>query len=184
MRAKRKYIIVILICSAVAIFLLNSDLRFLIWSSGNIFIDPQRAYAREFNEYKDDFQIIGDVVKGLENEMRGGEFDYALLEHGADGVYLLNANNSERIALSDAQRDSLSRIIEAFGHGELQLIHFGENRISFVTSDDFAVVYSFDNKKPEYVRDKSQEKNYYYYTKKLRDNWYAITGTSKDGMPF
>ena len=115
----------------------------------------------DFDEYKNDFQIVADFAKDyFESEDFDMDEDYKIcyLVPKYDKIsssYYFWSSADEEIELPDDVEKSLYTLdTEAFKDKDARMDHirYNEGRITFCTNNgQYAVVYSFDDKKPAFV---------------------------------
>ena len=121
-------------------------------------------YAVDFKENEDEFNCVKDYVLQY---YEGAIEEYISIEH-EDGKCNLqySFNTPEEVT------EALECIVEAFDpDAPLELIRFGENRLTFDTMRGYALVWSPDEK-PTWLS--SPEEDREISVKKAGDGWYHI----------
>jgi hypothetical protein len=128
----------------------------------------------DFDECFDAFNDIAEIALEY-NEEHKREDSYLAVNIYKPCIY--ESENFETIETGEAVEKELASIIAAFEekHHEIDRIEVDDNSVFFsIDIGTFAVVYSPDGKKPEYIAG-LQDRNYSFYTRKVRDKWYFVT---------
>ena len=129
-----------------------------------IFYTSKWEYAANFEEYEDEFNCVKDYVLYY---YEGAIEEYVSIEH-EDGKYNLQYSFNTPEEVSEA----LECIVEAFDpDAPLELIRFGENRLTFDTMRGYALVWSPDEK-PTWLSSPDEDRE--ISVKKAGDGWYHI----------
>jgi hypothetical protein len=167
------------IASLILVF--NKHVRFVVRESlfPTIFTDYKRSSVEDFEAYKKDYDKIKDVCMKYYESMKIREDNsYMINTDDLGDRYMYDIERKKKISLSKSEQGSLNRVYESFGYDYLKMIYFDENRITFRGEDDFAIVYSFDDKKPKFFIKSDKPEDNYNYIRKLDDHWYSIANTT------
>ncbi|MDO4317916.1 MAG: hypothetical protein Q4C48_06855 [Lachnospiraceae bacterium] len=128
------------------------------------FYTSKWKYAVDFKENEDEFNCVKDYVLQY---YEGAIEEYISIEH-KDGKCNLQYSFNTPEAVSEA----LECVVEAFDpDASLELIRFGENRLTFDTMCGYALVWSPDEK-PTWLFSPDEDRE--ISVKKAGDGWYHI----------
>jgi hypothetical protein len=185
MRKKKNKIAGIALLTLISIFTLiliaDSDIRFVIRETffPTSIMSYKRSSVEDFAAYKEDYIAFKDFCMKYHNTLKRKEKNYLIINYFDGGRSMSNAQEQLVVALSNSEQNNLMDINESFGDDFLKLIYFNENNITFKGEDDFAIVFSFNDKKPNFLMPGEDVEKYYYYIHKLGDHWYTITRSTK-----
>ena len=179
---KSKWVIIVilaLIMISILTLIMDRNIRFVVRETffPTSFLSYKRASVEDFISYKEDFFTIKNVCLNYYDSMKDTKRNYFMVNYDGSKEYMFHVYKKQKVSLSKHEQRSLNRVNESFGYDYLNMIYFDENRITFRGEDDFAIVYSFDNKKPKFLKKGEDPRDYYYHVRKLDDHWYAITST-------
>ncbi|MCL2655292.1 MAG: hypothetical protein FWD65_06310 [Coriobacteriia bacterium] len=175
---KKKLLIIGLIFAVIfaglAVYAVESGL----WANRALFLMPRyRTYVSNFDQYSKDFQVLADFAL-KESKEHNYPKDAFIGVDRSDGLKLAYSENLEFIPLSDQVQKSLERVNQSFSDagGEFDTIRFSKNEVLFyINNDYYVVVYALDGFKPG-VPPEDRDANLTYQIKRLKGNWWSITG--------
>lgn len=130
-----------------------------------------------FDEYHKDLLTVADFCR---NFFETREYDtkercYITYKRGYKDRKCSLIYDTEEIPLSDEVQKAAERINEVFDDPDafLETIDYDDGRISFQTfNGQYALVYSFDDKKPTFLLYPEEEEK--IYVKKIEKYWYNV----------
>jgi hypothetical protein len=132
----------------------------------------------DFNECFDAFNDIAEIALEYDKEHKGKDYSLYFNTPTKPEIYeSIDVGSFKSIEISDKDKDGLRRIMQAFErkYAVLDRIKIDNGFVFFrIEVGTFAVVYSPDGKMPEYIAG-LQDRNYSFYTRKVRDKWYFVT---------
>ena len=183
MRRKRSKLVIVIVLTLISIFTLtlivDKDIRFVIRETffPTSILSYKRASVEDFHSYKKDYIDLKDFCMKYHDYLSRKEKNYLIVDYFDGGKSMSNAYEQLAVSLNENEQQYIMNVNESFGDDFLKLIYFNEYSITFRGDDDFAIVYSFDDKKPKFLKPGEDPKDYYYYVRKLDDHWYSITST-------
>jgi hypothetical protein len=141
----------------------------------------KRSYMsdEDFNEYQSDFQAIAEFAMNYE-DVHGKSREHYLYIDDSDGIQLYDSDTYKSATLKEEVLTNLTNVNTAFHNsaGVFERINVNEHYVMFkIDNDRFAVVFSREGSKPKSIIG-YEDRGYSFYTRKVRDNWYFVTGTS------
>lgn len=136
----------------------------------------------DFDEYHEDLLTVANFCRDFFEDGRydrydpaGDKLNYITYKRGYKDRKCSLLYDAEEIPLPEDIQKAAERINEAFDDPDafLETIDYYEGRISFQTfNGQYALVYSFNDKKPTFLLYPEEEKK--IYVKKIEKYWYNV----------
>ncbi|MDD4124902.1 MAG: hypothetical protein PHW77_04160 [Eubacteriales bacterium] len=113
-----------------------------------LYYDPILSYKiKDFNAYKEDFEVIKDVAERQRQNTDREYFCIGINYIDGKSVMTLYLDDSERIELNDEEQKSLDRIESIFKR--FDAIHVYKNKITFDSTNLYSIIYSENGRSPK-----------------------------------
>ena len=132
-------------------------------------------HKADYNEYRNDFQTIADLVLTEYEDARYDKNERMEFLIGRNGNDYYISNNGVILKLSDSEQKSMNNVIKAFEYeySYPSEIDVRRNRVSFhITAGQYALVYSEDGSEPDYLNKPTEDTK--IHVRSIDGKWYHV----------